>query len=90
MSILKKLSMILGGNLRILNQQVTQSPSNSARACARHPEHKAIGVCKYCERELCSECLVQKKGTLWLAPMVLVRPPYFTSWPDSLHPAQGE
>jgi hypothetical protein len=61
MSILKKLTMILGGNLRILKQQFTQSPNNSVRACARHPEHKATGVCKYCERELCSDCLIQKK-----------------------------
>ncbi len=61
MSIAGKLLFLLGKNLKKLKRQCPWSPNDSAKACARHPKRKAIGVCKYCKRELCSGCLARKR-----------------------------
>jgi len=34
----------------------------SMGVCVKHPRNESIGICKYCGRKLCSECLSKKKG----------------------------
>jgi hypothetical protein len=56
MSIIKKIFLLFADNGKTHRARQT----GAASACSRHPERQIFGVCRYCERTLCSDCLTLK------------------------------
>jgi hypothetical protein len=64
MSIIETIFSLLGSNGKDRKRRQARALPVSVTTCARHPLHKVAGKCRYCERDLCSDCLAPKSDFL--------------------------
>ncbi|MDD2468456.1 MAG: hypothetical protein PHI97_31125 [Desulfobulbus sp.] len=60
MSIIETIFSFFGSNEKDRKRQQACAPPVSENTCSRHPLHQVAGKCRYCERDLCSDCLEPK------------------------------
>ena len=61
MSIIETIFSLFGSNGKDRKGQQAGDPQNSVTTYTHHTLHKVMEKCRYCERDLCSDCLTPKK-----------------------------
>lgn len=64
MSIIKKIFSLLYSNGKNRQRRQVSAPPVSVTTCVHHSRNKAAGKCRYCERDLCADCLALKNDFL--------------------------
>lgn len=64
MSIIEAIFSLLGIIGKDRKRRQASALPISVTTCVRHPLHKVAGKCRYCERDLCSDCLAPKNDFL--------------------------